>query len=184
MALALAGAYAVTGFLVLAMLGAMREIVLLRAEVATLSRLIRYPPEPSYAQERASVPAMLAPLLEAHESYGERQLVAFVAPGCGPCEGLARDVSAAIDRGQLDAKDVLFFVWAATARETDEMVNRLPGYAVPDYEGRLARVCEIRGTPALMIVAKDGHAVIDFQYEGDVQWIIRHLTSPRLVSAA
>jgi hypothetical protein len=111
-ALALLGA--LTLFLALAVLGSMRETVILRVEVEALSQLITSPPPPSFIDGPA--PGDLRRLLESIEPMWTdpgSSLVAFVTPGCRPCDDVATELSRAAAEGQIREDDLLFVVWAS-----------------------------------------------------------------------
>jgi hypothetical protein len=165
-----------TLFLGLAVLGSMRETVFLRGEVAALSYLMKNPPPPSYLG--GSVPDVIRGMLESEpvSSATARWLVAFLAPGCGPCEDIVTGLSDAVQQGDVRPADLFFVVWAERTRQTERFASRLPGRAVIDDTGVLARKCEVRATPMLFIVSRDDFAVTDYSPEGGVEWILKRLT--------
>ena len=173
-------------FLFLVILGALREVMLLRGEVAGLSQLITHPPTPSFLSSgnggakapdaliqaiREAVPAPIPP----------RELVAFVSPGCGPCDALARDISALIDRDPTARQlgdAILFVVGAPTLKEAEAFAVRLPGRTHIDRNIALRRACEVRGTPTLFLVSTTDFHVTDYTVEGDMRWITTRLAQP------
>lgn len=176
-AIALIATAALTVFLVLCVLGTMREAALLRGEVKALSDLVRHPPPPSYVGDEA--PALLRDrLLELDGSSSRPVLVAFVSPGCQPCEVLVEGLRAAVDSGHLSATDILSVVWAQTSDQAEQFAERVPGTPVADAKGALSRACEVRATPTLLVISPGDHRVTDFNLEGDVQWVLARLTRP------
>lgn len=168
----------VVTFLLLVVLALMREIVLLRSEVAAVSALVKNPPPPSFIGEQA--PDALRRVIAAElpgDSSGQ-QLVAFVTPSCGPCESLADGIGAAISEGRIVRDDVLFVIWALPHSGWERWSRRLSARAVPDIDGRLARACEVRGTPAVFVVSRTSWLVLDYNMKGDVEWAVSRLTEP------
>jgi thioredoxin-related protein len=161
-----------TLFLILAVLGSMRETVLLRGEVEALSQLITSPPPPSFIDR--PVPDSLRKILESAEpapsTSGER-LVVFMTPGCAPCETIAEGLADAVNRGQVSTEDLLFVVWASPSEDTQRLVSQLPGHTVVD-DGDLARVCEVRATPTIFIVSRGDFTVNDYNADGRLEWIM------------
>jgi hypothetical protein len=173
-ALALLGA--LTLFLALAVLGSMRETVILRVEVEALSQLITSPPPPSFIGGPA--PGDLRRLLESIEPMWTdpgSSLVAFVTPGCRPCDDVATELSRAAAEGQIREDDLLFVVWASETNEVRRFAARLPGRTIIDSDGDLARTCEVRATPTFLIVSRNDFTVLDFNAEGGVEWILERL---------
>lgn len=166
-----------TGFLLLAILGAMREVTLLRGEVEAFAQLIKSPPAPSFVRTQA--PDALKRVLRARvpaAGVDGAQLVAFVSPYCQSCERLAKEVEAAAHAGSVADDRLLFVVWARTEAEAIEMSAKLPGRTVLDVDGSLATACEIRATPTLFLVSDRDFTVVDYTLEGDAQWVLNHLT--------
>jgi hypothetical protein len=173
-----------TLFLALAVLGSMRETVLLRGEVDALSQLITSPPPPSFVGGPA--PDDLRRLLESIEpmsTHPGSSLVAFVSPGCKPCDDILTGLSRAAEEGQIRSDDLLFVVWAEETNAVRRFASQLPGHTVIDDSGDLARKCEIRATPTLLLVSRD-FTVVDYNPEGGVEWILSRLSPNTAVPLA
>ena len=181
MVVALAGLGVVTLFLLLATLGSMREVVLMRGEVEALAQLVKRPPPPSFVDD--VIPPAFAKLIETHQQSWvnsgspESIAVSFVSPRCGPCENLVTGVRSALDEGLIQVERLLFVAWALDDAMAKEFAEACPGHAVPDIGGRLARVLEIRGTPTVLVVDPESRRVLDYTLEGSAQWITARLTS-------
>lgn len=175
--IAIAALAAITGGLWLALLGMMREIVLLRSDVKVFRELVQQPPAPSFVGERA--PAALTAVLADRPATArqERQLVAFLSPGCAPCEELADELAEAVKARRLAYEDVLVFAWAYSEEDAARYANRLPLETVVDHQGKLSRACEVRATPTLFIVSRDDHTVLDYTPEGRSEWILDRMRS-------
>jgi len=174
---------AAVGFLLLVVLGALREVMVLRGEVAGLSQLITDPPPPSFVHadngsDTRAPDALIRALQEANPlPMPSRQIVAFVAPGCGPCEDIARDVSALLNNGGgYRSEELLFIVGAPRMSEAQDFAAHLPGRTILDRGAVLRRACEVRGTPTLFLVSAPDFHVTDYTVEGDAQWIATRLT--------
>lgn len=185
MAWMVVGLGVLTVFLLLAVLGAMREVVLLRGELEAFGQLVKRPPPPSYVD--ASLPSALVGAIEAALvpcENDDRLVVAFVSPGCKPCEDLVQGLALAAEQGELRREDLFFVVWAARDEDAERLVPDLPGPGVSDSGGSLARASEIRGTPTVFVVSRSDYQVLDYDLEGEPEWVLRHLAHPELAPAA
>jgi len=175
---------ALLAVLFLAVLGAMRETVRLRGEVNVLADLVRNPPAPSYVGGRA--PDALVRALESLDGPGANGLraVAFVSPGCAPCEELVEGLAIAIDETEITPDELVFAIWAASPEHAEQFAPRIPSPFVLDGTGLLSRACEIRATPTVLMVSQDDYNVVEYSLEGDTQWVINRLRSLRPLAAA
>jgi len=172
------------GFLLLVALGTLREVVFLRAGVNRCDQLIaRSRKPPSFVSEK--VPDVLVEALASRRTPNgtgrttrpARELVAFVAPGCRPCETLVQRASLM----STGFEQLVFVVVAAHSANGDTaFAAKLPGRVIVDETGRLATACEIQATPTLFLIDKDDHHLVDYTYAGDVEWIANHLNQPSL----
>lgn len=117
-------------------------------------------------------------------SVNGQQIVAFVTPGCAPCEDLVISIRSALDEGLLPPAALLFVVWATPTDHGEALAATLPGPAVIDSDGALARACEVRATPAVFILSRPDFRVVDFSPKGDIRWIQSYLTSRLQVTTA
>src|SRR2546423_9052810 len=102
----------------------MREIVVLRADVKAFRELVQRPPAPSFVNDR--LPDALAKLLPSKRSAGSgKRLVAFLSPGCQPCQDLADALTEAIDAGDVAAEDVTPVIWAFSTQQAEDHARRL-----------------------------------------------------------
>lgn len=175
---------AVVLFLLLAVLATMRETVMLRGQVTALQQLIKNPPAPSYAINGTQLPAPLVNALVGPADVSslvtsDVQLVAFVSPGCRPCETLTSGLADAVERGDVGGDSLVFIVWATDEARAAEYGSRLPGQVLLDCDADLQRIAEIRGTPTLLLVSRADNHVIDYSLEGDVAWVITQFSSRR-----
>jgi hypothetical protein len=175
----MAGLGGFSAFLLLAHLGTMREVVLLRGDVKVFRDLIQHPPAPSFVNGR--LPDELVNKLSERDATmpGRHQVVAFLSPGCRPCEQLGEDLSTAVANGDLERDDVFVVAWAFATDEAERFAARLGLPYLVDVNGDLARACEIRGTPTLFVVERDTHKVLDFSPEGSAAWVLDRMNTDR-----
>lgn len=163
-----------TIFFLLATLGTMRDVVQLRAEVDALSYLVKTPPAPSFVGNVAPEPLARLVASEDRPEASDKMVVAFVTPACGPCESLTDGLGAAISEGLIRAENILFAIWALPGSDWETFVTRLPARYIADIDGKLARACEVRATPATLVISRPDLTVVDYAAEGDVRWITDH----------
>jgi len=180
--IAIAGLAVLVVFLTLAVLGAMREVVVLRGDVKAFRDLVQRPPAPSFVGGRLpSLMSKMLPRVHSGSPHG-RRLVVFLSPGCQPCQDLADGLSVAIAQGAVRAEDLTPVVWSFTPEEANRYASGLPFDSIPDGDGKLARACEVRATPTLFIVSEGAHEVLDYSPEGSVQWVIDRLAPQPVAS--
>lgn len=72
-----------------------------------------------------------------------------------------------------------FVVWAINDSEAQAFGRRLPrGQVIQDNKGSLARSCEVRATPTMLLVSRQDWRALEVNLEGDTEWAIRRLTAP------
>jgi hypothetical protein len=164
-------------FLLLVVLSLMREIELLRGEVAAVTTLVKNPPPPSFIGDVA--PARMKQVIERElscDTGSSRQILAFVTPSCGPCENLVSGMAVAIRDGRLNRDDILFAIFALPLSGWEQWSRKIPARAIADIEGRLAGACEVRATPAMFVISRHDWKVLDFNLEGEAEWAISRLS--------
>lgn len=168
---------ALTVFLFLAVLGAMREIVMLRGDVQGFRQLIQSPPPPSFVSDRLpdALVRRLKPQASSNGSSTRRQLVAFVSPGCGPCESLVEGLSTAVARQQLLPEDAVLIVWAYSDADAERFARGLALPSLIDTGGSLSRACEVRATPTVFVVSSNDYRVLDYNLEGSTEWVLTRM---------
>lgn len=171
-------------FLLLAVLGAMREVVVLRGDVKGFTDLVQRPPAPTFVAEHGHLPAALIKRMPPASGSFARHLVAFLSPGCQPCQDLASGLAGAVGEGHLGADQMSIVVWAFTYEEAERYATRLGLPAILDGDGQLSRMCEIRATPTLFVVSTENYKVLDYSPEGSTEWVISRMTGPALTATA
>lgn len=182
MSVALAGGIL---FVALVVLGVMREVVILRGEVAALSQLITDPPPPSFLNERLpdALSRRLAFVTEGRRTPSRPHVVAFVSPGCEGCTALVRELRVAVGEGRVDPGAVSFVVtWADSAEPDVYHEAAAVADTVLDADGALARVCEVRATPTLLAVESQGLTVFAHKAGGDPEWVGSVLGSSKIAA--
>jgi len=166
----------ILAFLLLAVLGAMREIVILRGDVKAFRDLVQRPPAPSFVHD--GLPPALANELSLDQDGGlDRHLIVFLSPGCQPCQDLAEGLRSALAEGVLTRRHLTAVVWAFTPEEAERYASGLPFDTILDGDGKLARACEVRATPSLFLISTTDYRVLDYSPEGSTQWVINSLFS-------
>lgn len=158
-------------FLFLTILGTMREVTLLRGEVAAFRQLILKPPVPSFAT--GPLPAVATEALSALPSRDDRtHALLFLSQGCGGCDDLVRKMGAAIRSGAVSSDDFTFVISAAS-RDSGLVTaaSAVTSRVLLDASDEIFKACEVRSTPTLFIVAGSSPQVTDYVFGGDVEWI-------------
>jgi hypothetical protein len=117
-------------------------------------------------------------------SNSDKHVVAFIAPGCGPCEDLASGLTTAVSEAAFSARDVSVVIWAATADGAHEFADRIPLATVLDVGGKISRRCEVRSTPTLFLVSQSDLTVADYSPEGSLEWIKTRLAETQKMQVA
>jgi hypothetical protein len=170
-------------FLFLTILGTMREVSILRGEVAAFRQLILKPPVPSFASGALPLAAARALSVLPERPKERAHALLFLAQGCGGCDDLLRKVREALRRSEIRPDDLTFVLAAASE---DAGVFRAAAEVTPrvilDSTDEIFRACEVHSTPTLFIVAGSSPQVTDYVFGGDVDWIRQrvHQRSPTL----
>jgi hypothetical protein len=170
-------------FFCLAILGTMQEVVALRSEVKLFRDIVQHPPPPAFVGGPA--PSEMVELMRSGvASDSDKHVVAFIAPGCGPCEDLASGLTTAVSEAAFSARDVSVVIWAATADGAHEFADRIPLATVLDVGGKISRRCEVRSTPTLFLVSQSDLTVADYSPEGSLEWIKTRLAETQKMQVA
>lgn len=163
---------------VLGLLGAMREVVLLRNEVRALTRLVTKPSHPEYLGDQ--VPRSLADAIPPELAATGAAVVVFVAPGCGGCDELLRRL--VIGRAPQDR--VLLVTTGAEDYEPLRAAEGAGFLVNKDATGALFEASEITATPALLAVDTTTGLAYDYVVGGYLTWIRSVLRPSRLRARA
>ncbi|MGH2916665.1 MAG: hypothetical protein ACRDMX_16940 [Solirubrobacteraceae bacterium] len=173
--------------LLLAILGTMRETVIMRGEVTALAQLITDPPPPSFLGDR--IPDALAQHLV--ERVGSKQeerqvlVVALVSPTCSACKSLVAEIERAVSSGALGRSQIFLVVtWPEEPNPSIYKRAAMFAEATLDEDGTLARACELRFTPTLIAVDVESMTATAHKPGGDIRWIYDNLNVPAAQSAA
>lgn len=115
--IAIVGLVVPAAALALGVLGAMRETMILRSEVEALAQLIKNPPAPSYVDRELPESAVRAIRNLELESDSDSFVVAFVSPGCAPCDELVAQLSDAVATGRVERDRLVSVIWASTSEQ-------------------------------------------------------------------
>jgi hypothetical protein len=156
-----------SGFLLLALLGVMRETVTLRGEVTALTQLITTPPAPAYLHN------MLPPVIaQALGHPDRRRLILFVSPQCGACNELLQQLQDS--RSDLLPEDRIALSIVVGGHDIPAPLLRVAKELTPDMvhdaDGSLYRAAAIIGTPTSLYVNRAG-IVTAYRFGADARWI-------------
>lgn len=176
---AVAGLGILSVFLLLTVLGALRELAILRTEVTALAN------RPSGSQEvavpvldsrvRGVLEGLMRPANGGSARHDETYLVAFVSPGCTPCAEFGSGLDEAAKRGQVDTGRVLSVVSWASETECRRFAAVFPGTSVVDAKGEVADACNISGTPTFVFVSGETGEVSNYTQAGRLEWIVGYM---------
>jgi hypothetical protein len=179
MAAALIGIAVCIVTLFLIVLSTMREIVILRGEVAALSQLITKPPTPTIIG--SPLPGSLQAAVTKTPSNGRTNghaslhVVMFLNDTCGSCTALVEAVHASVIAGKIDPFRLICVVHGRLDDHLAVPLREVGVNVVHDPQGTLTEECGVRRTPMLLSVLDvDGNGV-DYVYGGDVKWILGQL---------
>lgn len=163
----------VTITLLVAILGTMREVVILRSEVTTLSQLILVPPEPAYLD--ASPPDELLARLSLRD-LRERVAVLFLSTDCTSCLRLTRACAEQIESGVL-SPDMLHVVLTkpSTHASLTRTLRSCGINIIEDSNGAISSSCSILLTPSALILDKQRSRVESFRSGVSISWILDEL---------
>jgi len=167
------------GVLFLVVLSLMREIVLLRGEVAGLTQVITIPPTPSIIGQRLPteiLSTITAGLAGDPEEESSDHAVLFLSPGCGGCDNVVRELESALADALIVHSRITAVVPASPHAQEVAAPLRSHGVTVISDRGvNLFEACDVRGTPMILAVATSSGQAVDYTYEGGVAWILESI---------
>ena len=170
--------------LFLAVLGVMRETVILRGEVAALSQLILVPPDPPYIRDIAPLELRNALMrLDNPSDRPERLLVLFLSGGCSSCQRVVRELGAATSAENLPATSVVGVVSKSTDRDgVHTSLVRLGARILNDPSGSLTKACGILITPSALEISTSDFTVLEFEGGVTEQWLLNRIEKAGLAT--
>ncbi len=168
----------ITLFLLLAVLGTMREAIILREHVAALSQLIVKPPAPSFLHQplpdviadRLSLPGRLRE--RSHQSH----VILFFSAGCNGCAAFIPRLQEVVNEDLIDSSQLSCIVSASSENEpVYQLARAVCGTAILDRQGQLAKALEVKMTPVQFAISTHTLEVVDYTLGGDVEWIRQQL---------
>jgi hypothetical protein len=178
MAIALAITIALLLVVAVALLGTMREVVVLQGKVAALTDLLLNPPSPQFLDgilpDLARQELSSAGLDQRAESF----FLIFTRQGCSGCASLLQEIKAGVTSGALDAQR---FACVITGRSggLEKAVRAVGILVLVDGERHLEEACQVRQTPTVLHLDGGSLKVLDSMVGADLTWIRPRLT-PRL----
>lgn len=173
----LVGAFVLT--LLLVALSQMREIVLLRGEIAALAQLITSPPDPAVMKE--GLPAALRERvaeLGGGTSGPALYIIAFLSSDCGPCHDLAEELATLTAAMPESVRSILPVVGERHGESGLRARLIKAGYQVLLDDGTLTKECDVRGTPMALACDRDSIHPTEYSYGVDVTWIVARIATP------
>lgn len=152
----------------------MRETVILSEKVTALSQLIVDPPLPSYIGK--TIPLTLSQKLTfSHYNSSKPHVIIFLSEGCNSCQSLTTQLKSAVDKKLISKNDISCVIEAHETSSIVRLAQSISQNVVCDQHGDLFKVCEVRGTPAQMVIYADSLKAYDYLLGGNLEWIIRKL---------
>jgi hypothetical protein len=178
---------AVLLFILLIILGVMREAVTLRGEVRAVFQLLANPPASRLLGTR--VPELLASTLLSQPSshtgeFEHPMVVAFVTDGCPACERFVDEVGRAVAKSRIDPSRLSFVLSLSNEAATiASMARAIPGARfMLDRDGAILNACGVRGTPTQWAVWNRSLEVLDYRTGVDPSWTANMLEQTRPLS--
>ena len=155
-----------------AVLGTMREVVILQSKVAAFTDLLLNPPGPVFID--GLLPDVVrAALLKADGVDTQQDIVVlFLRKGCSGCHQLLQGIKNGVSRGDFAANQIVGIVAEKSRGDLIETTLAAVG-ATPiiDYGRTLASACQVKQTPTLLHLEANSLQVIDTTVGGNFQWL-------------
>ena len=158
----------------LAILGTMREVVLLRSEVTSLSELIVVPPEPSWLSTGYLPEALVAVHDQFAADEAQELILVYVESSCPSCRTIVSDLSAYSETVEITGN--VLFVLIDTPTEQNPLPALLPDVEqtscrfVVDRDKNLLAAAGIHGTPSALAITRT--EAVGYKAGVTTQWIL------------
>lgn len=153
----------------IAVLGVMREVVVLRGELDRRDHV-----SPSYLGSR--VPPAMAAALSDHDRCleGRAFILLFVSGGCSSCMALLDDLQASSqDRKKLVAERTVVVAMGGKSAVEDQL--RSLGISTVSSEGdpeRIVELAEVEATPSALLITNPGFVATEHRIGVGLEWMI------------
>jgi hypothetical protein len=163
-------------FLVLVMLGILREVAILRSEVAALRTIVAEDPPSPLVNE--SLPRrVLERLPDLRLGYPGRHVLLVLNDGCGSCHSV---VDALREQSLTTASlpDAVTCVVRAQSGDAEivQLARALTDRVVLDAGGKIWRDLHVHTAPTLFAVDTATGHVVETRTGGDAAWVTRQVT--------
>lgn len=166
----------IVAVLLLAILGTMREVAILRSELTSFRELVTIPPEPEWFR-KGRMPRELADLHEFYSRSAHDMLVVmFVSSGCPGCRKLVDDL---LRKADLSGNKNLLFVTTPTAPSASgnpammQSIERAGWTLHADAGSDILFAAGVHGTPTAIVM--DRLEAKDYEPAPDVNWVVQQL---------
>jgi hypothetical protein len=164
----------------LALLGTMREVVILQGKVSAFTDLLLEPPTPQFLD--GVLPTRVsATLRDAHVGQAGNCFLIFVRQGCSGCAGLLQDLKQALAIGVLSPGQVACVVGPQSGG-LETRVRAMGITVLIDHDRLLSSGCGIKHSPTTFLLAAESLNVLDASVGGGFAWIQSRL-SPAAAAA-
>jgi len=160
---------------VLALVGTMREVVVLQGRTDTLTELLLKPPEPTFPG--GVLPDSVADRLQsmAVEPPGDSFLI-FLSKGCSGCSHLVQAIRGAISSNIANRSNFVCVIGAKSAGGSfEQSIADLSVAIVVDHDGQLMKSCQIQATPTIVHLQDKTLRVLGAAVGEGFDWILPRL---------
>jgi hypothetical protein len=158
---------ALLAFVVLLVLGMMRELAIARSETDALMRILLQDAQPSFLH--AQLPAAIQQLLPPPNGHRHRVLLAL-SDGCGSCRAFLESLSQH-DDGRLAAGLTCLLKVSTHRSPLVKLARRLTDGVVVDHKGELFKKLEVSSTPAMFVIDNTDGTVVGHKLGPDAMWV-------------
>jgi len=156
----------------LALLGTMREVVVLQGKVTAFTELMLKPPAPAFLD--GMLPDRVrARLLDAGiGQQGDDVFLIFARKGCAGCARLLQSIKAGLTEGTLSSRQFVCVLDSHSGGDSLEQAIRDSGMVVlVDQDRFLANACQVKQTPTTFHLGATSLKVVDSNIGGEFEWV-------------
>jgi hypothetical protein len=166
-------------FVVLLVLGAMREILILRREVNTAIDIITVPPRPPYLGKR--LPDDVQRALEPGLSEYAPELLLFLSEGCNSCVQVLKEIERHRDASASESGvpvRAAIVTDQSLARRLLRINERTQLSIINDAADAAYRLTGLRGRPSALRIEWPSRTVVDYTRGVEPEWLRKNYVTP------